>query len=1033
MKKILLSSALIAAMAATSVAGEHEWELSGVLKNETSIFLNDGNTYNGNKRDAGDLLKVENSINVFINGELTDDTALHIQGNLIHDAKGVDKFRGHRSYSQHDYLREFYIDTAFSDTPFGDWELRIGKQQVVWGTADGVKFLDIINPTDWREWGQNTMEDSRIPLWMVKAETAIGDESSLQLIWVPDLQINQISGLIDPTTGDANAPFVSLGAQTLTGKTNGFLNIARDLGKTSTVFNTLLNMGGMRGLLGPMKYRTVDFFTSLSTPGMLTDAAYKAAPKTFAQVQTSVQTAVSTLNANPAYSTSAKGAASAAELKSGFKPPINHDLQPMNSLYDANGNIDALAYIKGCFGVTPGSSSTVSLPLLNKVFIPLVSNFNAQGLIDFKGQGNGNAVLAGAANKAPELFGSFASYMTGFGPNAGTMLGQFAAAPDANKVAGLQQQGFANVDPMSLVGEVRNNMLNAVQWKTGAQGPTIGFFDDSVKAMLELGKMMLMPYNGGTDAFKQQMYSTFTGFAGQLNQLESTYNAMGAAMMAGDMATAGAKQQEMGGQMMNLVAGMLYGPAAANMNATQQAQVGRIVNAMSAQMQDPTATFTGSGATMEDAMAMQGAVDGFLANGLGSMIDPMLGMAPIFATTGTNQFDGTLSPENPTSAFDYMGDTPFGTFFYFQGMETKYRQDHANSEFKNHNLGLRFKSTAFNSLNYSLNYYYHWDNNPVIKPHWESKDGHKLSTNYVTHNAVPIQTTQTAVNAGVATAADVGNFQATDFDANGVADKVTALETMNYANGTMFTPYASKEVMDGVMQGNAASMATLQANMMTNNLANPATLVFNEYMNRVHSIGGSFDYGIDTDFAPFVLRGEFVYDKGAKQTVIDRNKLSYGDLEGTFGIEDADFIKYVIGLDVTVMTNLFTSFQFMDVWNLDYVDQKVNYNGTLHSRYTANPATMSLSNGLRKAEEHQIMYTLFLSKPFLESDALRVNNLLLIENQDGGIWNKLDAEYSWSDTVVLTAEWNHYGNDKNGVFGQFEDASNLQIGFKYIF
>jgi len=64
---------------------------------------------------------------------------------------------------------------------------------------------------------------------------------------------------------------------------------------------------------------------------------------------------------------------------------------------------------------------------------------------------------------------------------------------------------------------------------------------------------------------------------------------------------------------------------------------------------------------------------------------------------------------------------------------------------------------------------------------------------------------------------------------------------------------------------------------------------------------------------------------------------------------------------------------------------------------------------------------------------LRVNNLLLVENENGGIWNRLDAEYTYSDEIVLTAEWNQYGNDKNGVFGQFEDASSVQVGFKYIF
>ncbi len=75
-------------------------------------------------------------------------------------------YKYHRSYTQNDYLRELYVDTGA-----GDWDLRIGKQQVVWGTADGIKLLDIINPTDFRELNQNAMEDARIPVWMINAET----------------------------------------------------------------------------------------------------------------------------------------------------------------------------------------------------------------------------------------------------------------------------------------------------------------------------------------------------------------------------------------------------------------------------------------------------------------------------------------------------------------------------------------------------------------------------------------------------------------------------------------------------------------------------------------------------------------------------------------------------------------------------------------------------------------------------------------------------------------------------------------------
>jgi hypothetical protein len=77
-------------------------------------------------------------------------------------------------------LREAYIDTEIGNT-----FLRVGKQQVVWGQADGLKVLDVLNPQSFREFILDDFEDSRIPLWMVNAEIPIGD-AMFQLLWIPD-------------------------------------------------------------------------------------------------------------------------------------------------------------------------------------------------------------------------------------------------------------------------------------------------------------------------------------------------------------------------------------------------------------------------------------------------------------------------------------------------------------------------------------------------------------------------------------------------------------------------------------------------------------------------------------------------------------------------------------------------------------------------------------------------------------------------------------------------------------------------------
>jgi hypothetical protein len=94
-------------------------------------------------------------------------------------------------------------------------------------------------------------------------------------------------------------------------------------------------------------------------------------------------------------------------------------------------------------------------------------------------------------------------------------------------------------------------------------------------------------------------------------------------------------------------------------------------------------------------------------------------------------------------------------------------------------------------------------------------------------------------------------------------------------------------------------------------------------------------------------------------------------------------------------------------------------------------STLHLSNGLQKAEKNKEFYSLFLSKPFGDSGEGRWNNILMLE-EGGGRWNRFDVEYGFDDQLIGTFEVNKYFGDENTMFGQFENASNIQVGIKYL-
>jgi len=342
--------------------------------------------------------------------------------------------------------------------------------------------------------------------------------------------------------------------------------------------------------------------------------------------------------------------------------------------------------------------------------------------------------------------------------------------------------------------------------------------------------------------------------------------------------------------------------------------------------------------------------------------------------------DGTDGVQ--TTAFDYMQDTTFFTFDAFVGGGSQYVYNMpTDSEV---DLATRFKNTTKGGVNYTLNASYNYDKNPIIDMSWRNSAGTKLVTNK-------------AWFAGTDNAVTVDNASTTGYS--------LILSDSILADGVT--------VSNGAYGGAAGQYATLR---------------FTQEVKRVANLGGSFDMAVETAaLGPVVIRGEALYTKDTYSPIIDKTKLSHGDLVGALEMVKGDRLKYVLGADITALTNMMVSVQYIEDRNLDFIDGA--------NRYTADYATMSMANGFNKAIEAKNFYSLFLSKPFGASGEHRWNNIVMLEesaNGDGK-WNRLDAEFSIDDDTQATVEWNRYWGDTNSQFGQLDKSSNIQVGVKYSF
>jgi hypothetical protein len=155
MKKIILI--LFLSLLANPFLQAQNVDISGYARNYTGVLFNNGdfsilqNTLNLNFEKRGG--KVAFKANPMLYSYNTDSL----------------KFN----------MREIYLDLYFDK-----FDIRIGKQQVVWGKADGVFITDVVSPLNLTEFLLPDFDEIRSGVYATKLDYYIGN-NTFEVIWIP--------------------------------------------------------------------------------------------------------------------------------------------------------------------------------------------------------------------------------------------------------------------------------------------------------------------------------------------------------------------------------------------------------------------------------------------------------------------------------------------------------------------------------------------------------------------------------------------------------------------------------------------------------------------------------------------------------------------------------------------------------------------------------------------------------------------------------------------------------------------------------
>ena len=233
---------MMGTQASAAIISTNDYQLTGKVEAKAAFFTNDAKGpsnggYTSPEFKAWDMFKERNMGYLEWTHDLSNTTGLdlqyHIVGRVMYEGVydfGPSIYReaydsNKAAFDRYNLRFQGGIWEAYANFKSGPFNLRIGRQNLSWGNTDVMPVVDHINPLDntWGGTGTESLDDRRIPLWMIRLGYQASTTFGLEGFLVPGAIDNTV-GPVVPRGSPYAAAVGNLDGLTALGLTPGFNN-----------------------------------------------------------------------------------------------------------------------------------------------------------------------------------------------------------------------------------------------------------------------------------------------------------------------------------------------------------------------------------------------------------------------------------------------------------------------------------------------------------------------------------------------------------------------------------------------------------------------------------------------------------------------------------------------------------------------------------------------------------------------------------------------------------------------------------------